>query len=340
MSKSRRAPEYARRAAAKGADVLFVWGGDGTVQRCIDAVAGTDTAVAILPAGTANLLAANLRIPHDLAEAVRVGLHGDRRRLDTGSVNGERFTVMAGAGFDARMISDADRSTKDRLGRAAYVVTGVRNLGARRVKATVEVDGTPFYKGKVSCVLAANVGKILGGIEAFPEAQPDDGRLELGVVTAGNPVQWARTFARLAGPGRRVPLGQGHAGEEVQHPVRPEGPLRARWRRAPGQQEAAHQGPSRLGHGLRPVRAPRIDAVAAVSAQVRLACRRWWFWSRSHPDRVAGAVSRLWSPAFRRSRPRGMRPERSSAFSFGLMSIVVAVSQSAANSRLPRISVG
>ena len=103
VKKSRRAPEYARRAAAKGTDVLFVWGGDGTVQRCIDAVAETDTAVAILPAGTANLLAANLWIPHDLAEAVQVGLHGDRRRLDTGSVNGERFTVMAGAGFDARM---------------------------------------------------------------------------------------------------------------------------------------------------------------------------------------------------------------------------------------------
>src|SRR5215472_11422750 len=107
VKKSRRAPKYARRAAAKGADVMFVWGGDGTVQRCIDAVADTDTAVAILPAGTANLLAANLGIPRHLAEAVQVGLHGDRRRLDTGSVNGERFTVMAGAGFDARMISDA-----------------------------------------------------------------------------------------------------------------------------------------------------------------------------------------------------------------------------------------
>ncbi len=80
VKKSRHAPRYARRAAAKGADVVFVWGGDGTVQRCIDAVAGTDTAVAILPAGTANLLAANLNVPHDLAEAVQVGLHGDRRR--------------------------------------------------------------------------------------------------------------------------------------------------------------------------------------------------------------------------------------------------------------------
>jgi diacylglycerol kinase (ATP) len=198
VKKSRRAPEYARRAAAKGADVIFVWGGDGTVQRCIDAVAGTDTAVAILPAGTANLLAANLEIPHDLVAAVQVGLHGDRRRLDTGSVNGERFTVMAGAGFDARMIADADRGTKDKLGRAAYVVTGIKNLAARRVRATVEVDGHRFFKGKVSCVLVANVGKILGGVEAFPRARPDDGRLELGVVTAGNPVQWARTFTRIA----------------------------------------------------------------------------------------------------------------------------------------------
>lgn len=198
VKKSRHAPEYARRAADKGAGVMFVWGGDGTVQRCIDAVAGTDTAVAILPAGTANLLAANLDVPHDLAEAVRVGLYGGRRRLDTGSVNGERFAVMAGAGLDARMIADADRGLKDRLGRAAYIATGIRNLRARRVRATITVDGKPFFKGKVSCVLAANTGKVLGGIDAFPQAQPDDGRLELGVVTARDPVQWARTFARVA----------------------------------------------------------------------------------------------------------------------------------------------
>ena len=197
VKKSRRAPEHARRAADRGVDVLFVWGGDGTVQRCIDAVAGTDTAVAILPAGTANLLAMNLQIPDDITEAVRIGLHGDRRRMDTGSVNGERFTVMAGAGFDARMIAEADRGLKDRLGRAAYLYTGMRNLGARRMKATVEVDGKRFFKGRVSCVLAANVGTIMGGIEAFPDARPDDGLLELGVVTAKNPLQWARIFGRL-----------------------------------------------------------------------------------------------------------------------------------------------
>jgi diacylglycerol kinase (ATP) len=198
VKKSRRAPKYARKAAAKGVDVLFVWGGDGSVQRCIDAVAGTDTAVAILPAGTANLLASNLNVPHDIEAAVRIGLHGDRRRLDTGSVNGERFTVMAGAGFDARLIADADRGAKDRLGSAAYLVTGLKSLRGRRVRATIDVDGKRFFTGKISCVLAANVGKVLGGVEAFPRARPDDGRLDLGVVTAKSPADWARTFGRVA----------------------------------------------------------------------------------------------------------------------------------------------
>ena len=96
------------------------------------------------------------------------------------------------------MIADADRGLKDRLGRAAYLYTGMKNLSARRVKATVEVDGERFFKGRVSCVLAGNVGTILGGIEAFPEARPDDGLLEFGVVTAKNPVEWARTFGQLA----------------------------------------------------------------------------------------------------------------------------------------------
>ena len=203
VKKSRKAPEYARRAAAEGADLLFVWGGDGTVQRCIDAVAGTGALLAILPACTANLLATNLHIPSgDIAAAVRVGLHGDRRVLDTGSVNGEHFAVMAGAGFDARMIADAGRGLKDRLGRAAYLYTGARNLFARRAKATVEVDGRHFFEGQASCVLAGNVGRVLGGVEVFPAAQPDDGLLELGVVTAKNPVEWARTFGRVAA-GRR-----------------------------------------------------------------------------------------------------------------------------------------
>ena len=198
VNKSRQAPKCARRAVAGGAELIFIWGGDGMVQRCVDAVAGTDAVLAILPAGTANLLATNLGVPGDLTEAVRVGLHGDRRPIDTGTVNGEHFAVMAGAGFDARMIKDADRRLKDRIGRAAYLYTGARNLSARRAKAIVKVDGQRFFTGRVSCVLVGNVGRLLGGIEAFDGAQPDDGVLEIGVVTARDPVEWARTLGRLA----------------------------------------------------------------------------------------------------------------------------------------------
>jgi diacylglycerol kinase (ATP) len=198
VTKSRKAPKYARRAVADGAELIFVWGGDGMVQRCVDAVAGTGAVLAILPAGTANLLATNLCVPDDLTLAVRVGLHGHRRRIDTGSVNGEHFAVMAGAGFDARMIGDADRRLKDRLGRAAYLYSGARNLSARRARVVVKVDGERFFKGRVSCVLVGNVGKLLGGIEAFDGAEPDDGVLELGVVTARDPVEWARTLGRVA----------------------------------------------------------------------------------------------------------------------------------------------
>src|SRR5659263_314833 len=60
VAKSRQAPKCARQALAEGADVLFVWGGDGTVQRCIDAVAGTGAVIAILPAGTANAVETDL----------------------------------------------------------------------------------------------------------------------------------------------------------------------------------------------------------------------------------------------------------------------------------------
>jgi diacylglycerol kinase (ATP) len=186
VAKSRKAPKRARQALERGADVIFVWGGDGTVQRCIDAVAGTDAVLAILPAGTANLLATNLGVPTDMAQAVQAGLHG------------RRCAVMAGAGFDASMIKEADGALKDRLGRAAYIYTGALSLDARRTKATIKVDGKPFFKGRVSCVLIGNVSKLLGGIEAFPGARPDDGMLELGVVTAKGPVQWARTLGRLA----------------------------------------------------------------------------------------------------------------------------------------------
>src|SRR5207237_5479143 len=97
-----------------------------------------------LPGWTSNLLATNLKLPLDIGDAVAVGLGGERRRIDVGRFNGERFAVMAGSGIDAAMIRDADGSLKDRLGRVAYVWAGLKNLRSDPFGAEVKVDGVSW----------------------------------------------------------------------------------------------------------------------------------------------------------------------------------------------------
>ena len=198
VDKSRKAPKRVRRALDDGADLIFAWGGDGTVQRCIDAMAGSEAALAVVPAGTANLFASNLDLPRGIADAVRVGLHGASRKIDVGTIKGERFAVMAGAGLDARMIRGADGTLKDRLGRLAYIWTGVKSARSASFRAQLEVDGSQWYEGEASLILAGNLGELFAGVEAFENARPDDGELELGVVTADGLVEWARIVARAA----------------------------------------------------------------------------------------------------------------------------------------------
>jgi diacylglycerol kinase (ATP) len=104
--------------------------------------------------------------------------------------------VMAGTGLDALMIRDADAGLKDKVGRFAYIWTGAKNIRKSSVKMRIEVDGTAWFKGKASCLLIGNVGDVIGGISAFPDAQPDDGLLNLGVVTASGAIDWVRTLGR------------------------------------------------------------------------------------------------------------------------------------------------
>ena len=223
VEKSQKAPKFAQRAHAEGAEVIFLWGGDGTIQRCVDALADKDATLAILPAGTANLLAINLGIPLDLAGALRVGLHGVGRKIDTGSFNGEHFAVMAGTGFDAFMIKGTGKKLKERIGRLAYFYSGTKNLSAAQVRAKIKVDGEIFFEGKVSCVMAGNVSKGLGGVELFSSAIPDDGLLEFAIVTAKNPIDWARTLGRVTfGKAEKSPFVKMARGKEfkitVDHP--------------------------------------------------------------------------------------------------------------------------
>jgi YegS/Rv2252/BmrU family lipid kinase len=198
VSKSKQAPEQVRRALEHGANLVFVWGGDGTVQRCVDVLAGSQARLAIVPAGTANLLASNLGIPKKLDAAVEIGLNGSHRKLDVGRMHGERFVVMAGAGFDARVISDADGEMKRVLGRLAYVWAAARNFRGDPFQARIKIDGAEWYRGEASSVLLGNVGHLFGGITAFDHARPDDGLLDVGVASAEGLLQWGRTIVRTS----------------------------------------------------------------------------------------------------------------------------------------------
>jgi len=207
VPKSRKARKRARRAVREGADVVFAWGGDGTVQRCVDAVAGRHVDLAIIPAGTSNLLATALGIPEDLDEAVEVGLHGRRRTLDTGTANGEHFAVVAGAGLDALLVRDADRALKARVGRLAYAYSGARNLGFDAQAVEITVDGRRAFRGRGTSVLVGNTPRAVGGLDVFESSDPGDGVLEVGVVTAEGPLQLVRTAARaVVGRARRSPF--------------------------------------------------------------------------------------------------------------------------------------
>jgi YegS/Rv2252/BmrU family lipid kinase len=198
VPKSKKAPKQVREALKQKPDLLVVWGGDGMVQRTIDVAAGSSTPLAIIPAGTGNLFATNLGVPADLAGAVEVAFTGHRRRVDLGKLNGEHFAVMAGIGFDGAMIRDADRNLKDRLGKLAYVWTGLRHVNGEAPRARVTIDGVPWFDDEASCVLIGNVGTITGGIHAFDDAKPDDGWLDVGVATAQGALQWARALGTMA----------------------------------------------------------------------------------------------------------------------------------------------
>lgn len=182
-------------ALRDGAEVVVVCGGDGTIQSCLDPLAGAAATLSILPLGTGNLLASNL---DRVGEVDDLDLSGEPSRdIDVGRVNGEPFAVMAGTGFDALMIRDADDGAKSRLGTAAYVFSALRHLHESLVDTTVEVDGEVIHRGPTSMVLIGNFGTISGGIDVFPHAAPDDGRLDVTVLQAETLRDWWRVARHM-----------------------------------------------------------------------------------------------------------------------------------------------
>jgi diacylglycerol kinase family enzyme len=183
-----------RQAVAEGATVVFACGGDGTVMACatelVGAPTGTEVALAIIPSGTGNLLAANLGLSSDVKAAVAVATGGVRRRIDVGVVGDRCFTVMAGMGFDAQMLDATPERWKKQIGWPAYAVAALRHLGNRPMRVRIRLDGGHPFRRRARTVLVANVGKLQGGITLLPDAEPDDGCLDVAVLTPHNLRHW------------------------------------------------------------------------------------------------------------------------------------------------------
>jgi diacylglycerol kinase family enzyme len=194
-----------RQAIQAGAEVIFACGGDGTVTACASELAGAQTALAVVPSGTGNLLAANLNLPARPADAVAAATARGRQRLDIGVVGDRCFTVMTGMGFDAQMLRDTPETLKARLGWPAYAIAAAHHLCETPMQVSISLDHAPPFTRRARTVLVANVGRLQGGLRLLPSAAPDDGLLDVAVLMPPKrrswlPLAWALIRHRPTAP--------------------------------------------------------------------------------------------------------------------------------------------
>ena len=176
-------------------------------------LAGTDTRMGIIPAGTGNLLARNVDVPlDDPAEAMTAALTGRDRRIDVGwlrtggsvseaAASAEQvFLVIAGFGADAEMIGHTDATMKRRLGWIAYVVGGVRTILGRSVDVVLDFPDGTRTSHKARTVLLGNVGRLPGGFVLMPDATADNGRLEIVVAGWRGPAGFSQVLTEVVTP--------------------------------------------------------------------------------------------------------------------------------------------
>lgn len=224
----------ARTAVERGAKVVVAIGGDGTVRAVAEGLAGTSTAMGLIPQGTGNLLARNLDLPlTDVDELLRIALTGKDRPIDVGWLTVVRdesdvsddiseadpeaavpektpsdaretardhiFLVIAGLGFDAAMVADTDEELKARVGWIAYFVAGIKHLHARRMRLQLSLDDGPWRSARLRSVLIGNCGRLPGGITLLPDAELDDGWLDIGTIdTRGGLLGWAQLLGEVS----------------------------------------------------------------------------------------------------------------------------------------------
>ena len=183
---ARRLAEY---GVAEGVDVVAVFGGDGTTMQAAAALVGTEVALGVIPGGTGNLLAGNLRIPASPARAARALVAGRPRPFDLGRMEraggAQYFAVACGAGYDARVMAATLSEHKRRWGMVAYAATTLRLIGGiRSATHVITIDGVE-YDANAAMVLVANCGEVIPPfVKLGAGIRPDDGLLDVVVVRA------------------------------------------------------------------------------------------------------------------------------------------------------------
>jgi len=177
--KNRNAGELARKLFGK-TDLVAVYGGDGCVTEVAAALQGSNLPMAIIPGGTANVMARELGVSLDSFEALRALPDGRIKKIDMGLVNGTPFLLRVNLGIMADMVTEADRKLKDKIGRLAYGVTAVKTtVNAELLHYELMIDGKKMSTKGVSLTVT-NSGHIgVGDFALQPGISIADGKLDV-----------------------------------------------------------------------------------------------------------------------------------------------------------------
>lgn len=185
-----------------GAAGVIASGGDGTVMEVAGALAGTATPLGVIPRGTANAFALALGLPLGIAEACEGILAGRTRTVDLVRCNSRTMVLLAAIGFEAELVRAADRETKQRLGPLAYLFGGVAQFAQQQpFAARLEVGGQVLDTEAVAVSVANAAPPTSVLAQGLGGPKPDDGLLDVTVVSAEDKLEALTAFARLVQAG-------------------------------------------------------------------------------------------------------------------------------------------
>ena len=178
------AKEIAAASLAQGAALVIAWGGDGTVNEVGSALAFRDATLGIIPSGSGNGLARELRIPLAPERAIEVALAGRETRIDAGEFDGRMFFNVAGIGLDARVAHQFAANGLVHRGFWRYLTITARELLTYEPDYhTVVTDGQTL-RVRAVLIAIANARQYGNGALIAPQARLDDGQLDVVVVAA------------------------------------------------------------------------------------------------------------------------------------------------------------